>query len=275
MDGSRASLRASLEGLDWPEAAATELLGSAHVIGYEKGAVIFHAGEPADLLYVVLSGEAKLYYTGANGERLLVSIVRRGEIVGLADLAGGGGEVGGEATQVFSAHALSRCKVAIIAKARVAAVVAKLPAPQVARVMRRVNDQWARFCSRFLAFLTMDVRSRLVYAIADIGDAFGIPDARGRLITLKLTHEDFGELVGASRPMVSKHLKELAKAGVFFKQNGHYVLSRKPDVLPAPAAGSPSPVRLLSERAARRLPVRAHRGECAERVRPLARRVGS
>jgi biotin operon repressor len=72
----------------------------------------------------------------------------------------------------------------------------------------------------------MDVRGRLRYAIRDIADKFGIEDARGTLIALKLSHEDFAELVGASRPMVSKHLKELAAAGVFVKQNARYVLLR-------------------------------------------------
>jgi hypothetical protein len=69
------------------------------------------------------------------------------------------------------------------------------------------------------------VRSRLAYAIAEVAETFGIADPRGKLIPLRLSHEDFGELVGASRPMVSKHLKELAKAGVFYKQNGRYILS--------------------------------------------------
>ena len=71
----------------------------------------------------------------------------------------------------------------------------------------------------------MDVRSRLAYAIAEVAQTFGIADPRGKLIPLRLSHEDFGELVGASRPMVSKHLKELARAGVFYKQNGRYILS--------------------------------------------------
>ncbi len=130
-----------------------------------------------------------------------------------------------EVTQLFTAEALSRCKLAIITKARAAAAVRDLAAPDILALVQQVNRDWMRFCSRFLAFLMMDVRSRLAYAIAEVAETFGIADPRGKLIPLRLSHEDFGELVGASRPMVSKHLKELAKAGVFYKQNGRYILS--------------------------------------------------
>jgi biotin operon repressor len=95
------------------------------------------------------------------------------------------------------------------------------------KIMQRMNQGWVHLCNRLLTFMTMDVRRRLAYAISEIAEAFGIPDARGALIRLRLSHEDLSELVGASRPMVSKHLKEFAKAGIFFKQNGRYIVSKE------------------------------------------------
>jgi CRP/FNR family cyclic AMP-dependent transcriptional regulator len=224
MHDSQASLQNALESFGWPSEVAFNLARSAHILSYEKGATIFHAGEPADLLYVIIGGEVKLYYGDKEGERLLVAICRRGELLGSMDLdLTTNGEH--EATQLFTAEALSRCKLAIITKSRAVATVRGLEAPEILALVQRVNRDWARLCSRFLAFLMMDVRSRLAYAIAEVADTFGIADPRGRLIPLRLSHEDFGELVGASRPMVSKHLKDLARAGIFYKQNGRYILS--------------------------------------------------
>lgn len=224
MHDSQASLQSALESLGWPNEAAFDLSRSAHILTYEKAATVFHAGEPADLLYVIVGGEVKLYYGDAQGERLLVAICRRGELLGSMDLELATG-ADNEATQLFTAEALSRCKLAIITKARAVAAVRDLSAAEVLTLVQRVNRDWARFCSRFLAFLMMDVRSRLAYAISEVAETFGIADPRGKLIPLRLSHEDFGELVGASRPMVSKHLKELARAGIFYKQNGRYILS--------------------------------------------------
>ena len=143
-------------------------------------------------------------------------------------------------------------------------------------MMNRVNGRWAQLCTRFLAFMTMDVRSRLAYAIREIAGSFGIHDARGELITLRLSHEDFGELVGASRPMVSKHLKDLARAGLFFKENGRYILSAKAlssEVWSASAGAAVLPLHLATapDTCSRRQARRAARGE----VLRLAERTGT
>ena len=224
MHDSQASLQDALENLGWPREVAYGLSRSAHILTYERGATVFHAGEPADLLYVIISGEVKLYYGDAQGERLLVAICRRGELLGSMDLELAAGDED-EATQLFTAESMSRCKLAIITKTRATAAIRDLGAADILALVQRTNRDWTRFCSRFLAFLMMDVRSRLAYAISEVADTFGIEDPRGRLIPLRLSHEDFGELVGASRPMVSKHLKEMARAGIFYKQNGRYILS--------------------------------------------------
>lgn len=224
------SLISALEELGWPAKAAAELAYGAHIVPYEKRSTVFHAGEPADLLYVLLSGEAKLQFAARDGAALLVSIAHSGQLLGVfAPDSGSAAAVKSE--QLFTAQALSRCKVAIIPTARVAHVLHGLPAQQLVRVLDRSRGQWMHLCCRLLTFLTMSVRRRLTYTIAEIADSFGVADARGRLITLRLSHEDFAALVGASRPMVSKHLKELATEGVLTKQQGRYVL-----LLPPPGA---------------------------------------
>jgi CRP-like cAMP-binding protein len=228
MQNGYASLISALEEFDWPPRAATELAGGAHIVPYDKRSTIFHAGETADLVYILLSGEVKLQFDADDGASLLVSIARSGQMLGV--FAPGSGPVRRErAEQLFTAHALSRCKVAIIPTARAVHALQSLPPEQLVRVLERSREQWAQLCCRLLSFLTMTVRRRLTHAIEEIADSFGVADARGRLITLRLSHEDLAALVGASRPMVSKHLKELASDGVLTKQQGRYVvLQRKP-----------------------------------------------
>lgn len=228
MQNGHAALITALEEFGWPARAAAELARGAHIVPYEKRSTVFHAGETADLVYVLLSGEVKLQFDADDGASLLVSIARSGQMLGVfsPDL---GSSQGAKPEQLFSAHALSRCKVAIIPTARAAHALQGLPAEHLVRVLERGREQWARLCCRLLTFLTMTVRRRLTHAIEEIADSFGVADARGRLITLRLSHEDLAALVGASRPMVSKHLKELASDGVVTKQHGRYVvLQRKP-----------------------------------------------
>jgi CRP/FNR family transcriptional regulator, cyclic AMP receptor protein len=226
MQNGHASLISALEEFHWPPRAAAELARGAHIVPYDKRSTVFHAGETADLVYILLSGEVKLQFDADDGASLLVSIARSGQMLGVfaPDLAP---EHGAKTEQLFTAHALSRCKVAIIPTARTATALQNLPPDQLVRVLERSREQWARLCCRLLSFLTMTVRRRLTHTIGEIADSFGVADARGRLITLRLSHEDLAALVGASRPMVSKHLKELASDGVLTKQQGRYVVLQR------------------------------------------------
>jgi CRP/FNR family cyclic AMP-dependent transcriptional regulator len=237
MDPLRCAVATILvDRLSWPYETATEIAKDAHIGSYDRDGRIFHSGESSDLCYVLLSGAIKVYYDNATGERMLVTILQSGGLFGFGELDATDGR---EPRQIFTAQALTRCKVAIITRARVTRALRSLSAPEILPIVQRSNEQWVRLCNRFLDFLTMTVRSRLTYAIKEISETFGIEDARGRLISLKLTHEDFADLVGASRPMVSKHLKDLARSGVFSKVGGRYILAR--EGLAGASSSSPPP----------------------------------
>jgi len=239
MDNLQDALCTSLrDGAGWPAEMAAEVGRHAHIVSFEKDATVFHAGEQTDLLYVLLSGEVRLYYGTDTGERLLVSIVRSGQMFGSIDFQDM--DATPQQEQLFTAQTLSRSKVAVIARARVTRLLHDLPGPELTRIVQREHAKWMALSCRLLTFMTQDVRSRLAHTIAEISKAFGIADARGKLIALRLSHEDFAELVGASRPMVSKHLKDFATRGIFVKQNGRYIVLRE-DAL-ADLAASREPV---------------------------------
>jgi CRP-like cAMP-binding protein len=223
MQTGQVSLVDALEEFHWPAKAAAELARGAHIVPYEKRSTIFNAGETADLVYILLSGEVKLQFDGDDDASVLVSIARGGQMLGVF-APDSGSPLRAKPEQPFTARALSRCRVAIIPTARVAQALHRLPAERLVQVLERSREEWTHLCYRLLGFLTMGVRRRLTRAIGEIADNFGVADARGRLIPLRLSHDDLAALVGASRPMVSKHLKELASEGVLVKQQGRYVV---------------------------------------------------
>jgi CRP/FNR family cyclic AMP-dependent transcriptional regulator len=215
---------------------------------------------------VLISGQVKLYYGSATGDRLLVRIASGGSLFGFTDFEATDPHES-EQGQLFTAQTLSRCKVAIIARARVVRLLHGLSGPEVVRVVQSVNAEWVRLHTRLLRFLTMDVCHRLAYAIDEIAESFGVADDRGKLIALRLSHEDLAEFVGASRPMVSKHLKELSQSGIFRKENGRYILLREA-ALKAILSSSRS-----FRVEAPRLEVVARASKCAEPRPPTSTRV--
>src|SRR5262249_47072810 len=138
----------------WPRETANEIAHHTHVVTYERNATVFHTGEPTDLLYVLLSADAKLYFSTPDGERLLLSIARGGQILAFPQLETG--EPGAvEGKQFFTAQAWSRCTVAIMTRTRVAGALAKLPTTLLARVLQGVQQEWMAVGARALRLLTM------------------------------------------------------------------------------------------------------------------------
>lgn len=227
MDNLRDALCITIqEHLGWPSETAAELAAYAHIVSYERNTAVFRAGEPSDLLYLLINGEVRLYYGNRAGARLLLSIVRNGELFGM------GGFQSPEAATVqpeqsLTAYAAACSKVAVLVRARVTRLLQQLPSADLLHIFERTDTKWKALYHRLLAFMNRDVRSRLAYSIMEVARDFGIRDARGTLITLRLSHEDFAEMIGASRPTVSKCLNDLARAKVFVKQGGRYIVQRE------------------------------------------------
>lgn len=57
---------------------------------YPAGAVIFHAGEPGDSLYVITSGRAEVYVTNNTGEVVVLEVAGRGDFFGEISLLDSG-----------------------------------------------------------------------------------------------------------------------------------------------------------------------------------------
>jgi len=62
-----------------PENFGRALLSARRPISLRKGQTLFQRGDPVDAFFVVLSGWIKLSRWGANGEEIIVQVVRSGE----------------------------------------------------------------------------------------------------------------------------------------------------------------------------------------------------
>jgi CRP/FNR family transcriptional regulator len=244
MSNQEQSLLTTLTLHGWPERIASDIALGAHVVEYRKRSTIFRAGEPADLVYFLLSGAVRVLYGVAPGSRILVGIAYPSELLGRITLAVESSE--NDPRQVFTAETHSSAKIAIVSLTRLSQTLHQLPPADLIQVLGRLGDDWAKLSCRLLALLSMSIRERLTYCIEEIAGRFGTAEAQGTLIGLRLSHEDLADLVGASRPIVSKHLKKLTHEGVLSRHGGRYLLRNDgaaglswPQAEPAPAQPTP------------------------------------
>lgn len=183
-----------------------ELAKKSKVETRPRGRVLFRAGDAGDTVLLLVEGRVRLWRSSRDDREYLVSWREPVELV--ADtLACGGGEQRetAEAAQdcVLLALPLRTLKRAIDADPGLA--VRLLQA--VARRRWELEDHVER-----LLFRT--VESRLAERILALAAQYGQPDARGILVTLKVTHAELSRAIGATRETVTLTLGTLRRRGL-------------------------------------------------------------
>lgn len=197
---SQAPMFAALD----PEAAAA-LRTSMDELRLQKGAVLFHEGDPGDRLYVVTDGKIKLGQTSSDGRESLLAILGPGELLGELSLFDPGPRTA-TATALTDTTLMGLGHQALRPWLAGRPEVAEALLKALAQRLRRTNEQMAD-----LVF--SDVPGRVAKTLLELGEKFGRPLPDGIHVTHDMTQEELAQLVGASRETVNKALADFAARG--------------------------------------------------------------
>ena len=178
---------------------------------------IFYEGEASAHVYVLLSGVAKLSFLNRD-ERVLVGLVGPGEIFGVSSLLPA-------QTRPFRCDAFSDCAVGVGDPATFVDIVLGVPLERLSRTLDVTVGRWWGMLQRYTNFIGLSVREKLAGALLELGAKFGVDDARGKLLTLKLTHADLAELVGASRQRTTEQLNEFEREHLLLRDGRRLIIA--------------------------------------------------
>jgi CRP/FNR family transcriptional regulator len=178
---------------------------------------IFYEGEASAHVYVLLSGVAKLSFLHRD-ERVLVGLVGPGEIFGVSSLLP-------DATRPFRCDAFSDCTVGVGDPAKFVEIVLGVPLERLSRTLDVTVGRWWGMLQRYTNFIGLSVREKLAGALLELGAKFGVDDARGKLLTLKLTHADLAELVGASRQRTTEQLNDFEREHLLIRDGRRLIIA--------------------------------------------------
>ena len=171
------------------------------VRSYRKNTVVVQEGDVGDSTFVMLAGRAKVYSTDADGREIIYGVVEPGDYFAEMWLDGG--------PRSASVMTLEPCLCAIVGRAAMTEHLEQTPEfvrHLLARMIGRVRSATEK--ARELAL--KDVYGRVVTAL----EAGRGPAASGTPVTLApITHQAIASLVGSSREMVSRLLKDLERGG--------------------------------------------------------------
>ena len=219
----RSRLEGMLESCGLPTEVAADIEDRLIPVTYEKGAVIFLRGAPCDLLFWLLKGFVKLYLPHQDGNRTLVDLARPGDFLGFVNDQDSKGR-----RHLLEAHALTKCSVGLFTRDQIVPILNKLDRAGTIHLLEQLNVAWSAMFERYVWFLGSPFRTRLEMVLNSLGTRFGVSDNRGTLVVPELSHEDLAEMIGSSRPMVSKLIGDMIKEGLLARgEKRHFILRPK------------------------------------------------
>ena len=205
-----------------PDKLVREILEYHSVLRYDSGATIFRQGAPADIVLWVVKGLVKESCFCPGGNRILVRLGTAGDVIGCADQI----NAKGQWVRRFEAEAVTKCVVAMVTRQRVRELLTSLAPAALLDVSERMNAAWSGWVHYYAGLLGMSFRERLELVLGDLGRKFGAPDDDGIALTFEPAHGDLAEMIGSSRPMVSRLIADLIKQGEISRRGRLYILRK-------------------------------------------------
>lgn len=182
-----------------------EFLTHCHRRRYPSKSTIIYAGDQGDTLYYIIKGSVTVVIEDDDGKEIIVAYLNPGDFFG---------EMGLFDHQHRSAwiRTKTECEVAEISYAKFIQLSHKHPEFLFAiskQIAKRLRDTTRKVSD--LAFL--DVTGRVARTLLDLckePDAMTHPDG----MQIKITRQEIGRIVGCSREMVGRVLKELETQGL-------------------------------------------------------------
>ena len=169
---------------------------------FKRGECIVEQQTKSDFLAIILTGRARVVTTDARGREVILATMRPGDYVGEMSLID---------NQPHSAtvRAEIQTDVLILGRQEFARCLPENTSMAYA-VMRGLVQRLRQADRKIESLALMDVYGRVARALLE----YALPDSNGqRLIKGRISRQDLAKMIGASREMVSRVMKDLEEQG--------------------------------------------------------------
>jgi len=183
------------------------------------GGFLFWEGDEAGHVYYIRSGRVKLRKSTEDGKEYIYSILQAGDLI--CELQGGQENL----AYGYTAEVTDPAEVGVI------------PLPDLEALMRRDSElsfafmNWIAFHhrvtqSKFRDLLLFGKPGALASTLIRLSHSFGVAEAYGIRIDLKLTHAELADFIGATRESVNRMLNEFKEKEIVDFRYGKIIIRR-------------------------------------------------
>lgn len=194
----------------------TALFSHAVTRTYKKNTIIIHEGDYSDSLYIILAGKVRVFLSDEEGKEVDLNLLEEGEYFGeLAALD--------NFPRSASVVTLKESRFLIVSKKEFE--ICLTTNPQIAvRIIDELTTRFRSMTENVKSLALMDVYGRVARTLINLAAE---SDDGKLVIQQKLTQQDLANMVGASREMVSRILKDLTKGGYITINNKYITIQEK------------------------------------------------
>ncbi|WP_189388394.1 cAMP-activated global transcriptional regulator CRP [Bacterioplanes sanyensis] len=184
-----------------------DFLAQCHKRRYPARSTLIYAGEESDTLYYLLKGSVTVIIEDEDGREMIMAYLNEGDFFGEMGLFD-------EAQQARTAwvKAKTECEVAEISYSKFRELVDE-DSQLMFRLFRQMANRLSRTTRKVGDLAFLDVTGRVARTLLDLSrepDAMTHPDG----MQIKITRQEIGRIVGCSREMVGRVLKDLEDQGL-------------------------------------------------------------
>jgi CRP/FNR family transcriptional regulator, cyclic AMP receptor protein len=184
-----------------PESQLALLTTLVNRKSFPRGTTIIAAGDPTESLYVVISGRLKVMISDDEGREVILAMLGPNEFFGEMGLID-------DAPRSASVVALEACELLSLSKRDFKRCLAE-NFEMAMTVMRGLVTRLREADQKIGSLALMDVYGRVAHLLLEMSETV---DGQ-KVVTRKLAKQDIAKMIGASREMVSRVMKDLQSGG--------------------------------------------------------------
>ena len=169
---------------------------------FKRGETLVEQGQKSDALFILLTGRARVMTSDSRGREVILATLSQGDYLGEMSIID-------NEPHSATVRAEVQTDVLMLGRAEFARCLTENASMSLV-VMRGLVKRLRHADRKIESLALLDVYGRVAHALLD----FAQPDAQGqRVIKEKISRQDLAKMVGASREMVSRVMKDLEERG--------------------------------------------------------------